>query len=145
MVSESYAQLLGKLGDALRSWALALFYDERLHGSIDNSFDQFIDDARTGIIVKLGAERRDSLAAPIEARLNRVKEQSKAFAAACSDARPRGQRQSLKGVTQRRIEMYLGHRVSFPPAPCMPQMTFGYCLMNAMRCSQISTTRSSEI
>jgi hypothetical protein len=111
MDSETYAQLLGKLADALKNWASALFYNERLHDEIDREFSRFVEQARLAVLVKLGAERRGSLSEVIDTGLNRVKEQSKAFVAVSRRLR----RRSYEDRYPRKFADYMGHQVSFPP------------------------------
>lgn len=111
MEAEGYTELLGELADELKSWAGALFYDDRLHDEVDRAIGRFIDKPRLNVLIKLGAERRGLLADVIDAGLNQVKEQSRLFVAACK----RTQRRKYQDPYARKFEQYLEYQVSFPP------------------------------
>jgi hypothetical protein len=84
MESVSYAELLGRLADALKEWANRLPLNRYADSSeVDYSFNSSIEGAYQNLLIRLGAERRGTLMEPINAALSRVKEKGKEFAAAC--------------------------------------------------------------
>ena len=88
MESESLSQLLQKLIKAVRRWADRLPHDRFGCRDARLTFDLEVAEERLNVLTTLGADRREYLAALIDAALNKIIEKGEDFVIACEGVSP---------------------------------------------------------